>query len=157
MDTQRGNRLSVRVLVRGRIEDPLEEYKRLAISETERRRRATRYTETGDRIAAREPYRAMEQYRIALALLGPLPERGNTYIHANRQIQVLDKRIQDEYRDLSSAVNVAAEQGDADGMVAKLHEVVELIPDERDPRHQRATMLLKSIIAEVYDKKKKKR
>lgn len=146
METLRGNEILLRVLVRGRREDPMETYQRMQLNERERRRRAARYVEAGDRLAQADPARALEQYRIALTLMQPVPDKGQMVIHANRQVQTLEKRIQEKYRELISSAQLALADKNVERGLFYLQEVLDLIPDEQDPRHQRAYLRIKEVL-----------
>ena len=144
------NVLSVRVLVRGRVEDELASYRDAPLSPPERRMRADQHVAIAERLLAEQRlYPALRHYRIALALLDPVPTRGATYRRAGEQALEIEKRLQQSYRDEIQAALKAMAARDERSALAHLNQIMDLIPDENDPRHQRALFGIKNLLVEM--------
>lgn len=149
MRTARGNMVSVRVIVRGRRSDPLEEYRVMPLGDAERQRLAERYVETGDRIHKNRPYQALQNYRIAEALMEPVTPKGTFYVELERKIVDTNSVIQEKYDEISTGIQRAYAQNDIDQALTLLLAIQELIPDENDPRHQKAQLHIINIVAQM--------
>jgi len=136
--TQRGYVITLRIIVRGRLPDPLEALEEARLSDAERRRMAEEFIQNGLIIHDEKPYLAMQQYEKALAVLRPLSDKGSTYLQAKRLHADARERVDRGWKKIASQVNLFLKNRQYAPVVDLLTEAMELIPDETDPRHQKA-------------------
>jgi hypothetical protein len=139
----------LRVIVRGRLPDPVESYAVLPASDAERRDIANGCLQTGNRLAKSDPYRALQQYRIALAVLEPMKPQGTLYVKATEKVREMETLLQQKYTELASSINKARAAKDLDQELSYLQALLQLIPDSNDPRHQKAQVRIKTAIVEM--------
>ena len=159
--TDKGRHLSVRVLVRGRLHDPLEEltYARFS-SDAERRARAQRFLERGMRLEAKAPYLALQEYRKAEAVLKPIQENERLFDDAQVHIRNTEAVIETRWEELSTDIRMSLKNKAQTQTYNLIEEALELIPDNNDPRHQKVAWLkerLKNEALEIKAKRKKGR
>jgi hypothetical protein len=138
--TRRGEIVRFRVIVRGRAEDPV----RKALGENPfpetRRKWCKAFWRNGRALLKDDPYRAMREFEKALAAEEPLPRtaRSRYYGLAQRDVAEVKKVIDREWNALwAEAWNYARRKQYA-AVVHVCDRALSLIPDEADPRHQKA-------------------
>ncbi len=140
--------LHMRVLVRGRLEDPVEELRNLDLGEEGRRLRAIQYVEAGKGIQADRPYLALQEYRKALVVLEKVRDKGAVFLEARTRAQKAEADVNRRWEELRTAVSVAATSNDRTRQMQLLEEATKLIPDPNDPRYQKAQGRLQQLIEE---------
>lgn len=144
-----GSVLTLRVIVRGRLEDPLDSLLYGRYPAPERLAMAEQFFNNGTLIEAERPYVALQEYQKAKAVLTPLPERLKGDLYYLRILPGLAKAqrtVDDEWSTLRGKISVAVASNDLPTAMDLLQEAVKLIPDPNDPRHQKAEGALRSLI-----------
>ena len=136
--TVRGFKIPLRIVVRGRMADPLRELTEGVMSADERRRMGDQFVRNGLTIEAAKPYLAMQEYEKAMAVLKPLSAKGPAYIRAKNLHSAVEKRIAEEWARLANEGRLLMRGGQLSAAVDMLDRAIELIPDPADPRHQKA-------------------
>jgi len=154
--TSAGVTISLRVLVRGRLADPLEELTYARLDPAERRRRAMGFLEKGLLLEQTEPYRALQEYRKAVATLKPLPP-GELYLRAKRRAALAEEEVERRWQRLRGEIVVAVRNNDLTRSMELLQEAVRLIPDPNDPRHQKARWGMRRLMREELSREKERR
>jgi len=151
------NRIILRVMVRGRRRDPVLEMETQFIPEEERVERAARHVAAGNRLAESPDclYAAAAQYRAAIALLKPLKVRPAVYLEAYQKEKDVAKRLEMRYQELKTKVNQAATREDVAGQLLYFQQILDLIPDENDPIHQRTVFFRTAVFKEAQKKKRR--
>jgi hypothetical protein len=144
-----GSVLTLRVIVRGRLEDPLEPLLYGRYSATERVAMAQQFLDNGIRVEKQQPYLALQEYQRARAVLTPLPDasKGELYhLQIVPRLAMAQRTVDDRWSALRGKVSVAVASNDLATAIDLLHEAVKLIPDPNDPRRQKAEGALRSLI-----------
>ena len=128
---------SFRVLVRGRLEDPLEEFTYVHFSAEERHRMAREFLEVAQ-VFEKEgrAYLAMQEYQKAIATLKPL-EQGDLYLAAKQGVSRAKHAVAECWQVLRSEIRVAVGNNNYDRVRELCEEVLVLIPDSNDWRYQK--------------------
>jgi len=155
--TRRGYTVQVRIIVRGRKKDELEELAEQRIPAEERRRRAEMFVKSGLLILEEKPYLAMKEFAKAVAVLEPLRSKGLIFARAKKLYDRAKNRVDEEWDDLAGQIDINLKQGQYSAAVDLLDRAVELIPDENDPRHQKALRRRFAIIQKVRADERKRR
>jgi len=155
MRSLRGNLIRLRVIVRGRLPDPLEPYRRLPNDLDVRRPAAERHIAAGDRIFKDKPYAALREYRIALEIMKPFGAHQPCGM-ARRRVESAEAKVDQLYRELRSTVRQSSETGEVPVYEETVQQILELITDPNDPRHQFAVYLRQNLIR-VMERRKKRR
>ena len=155
-----GKRFRVRVIVRDRVEDPLEEltYGRFS-SADERWRMGRGFVETGRLLEDTEPYLALQEYRKAEAVLKPLGAKAALFLAsrvANR-INAASRAVKEQWDKLSADIGVALRNDERTRAQELLDEALGLIPDPNDPRHQKAAAKKQQLIDDSLKMQRRKR
>ncbi len=143
----------MRVLVRGRIENSLDDLTYAQLSDVERRARAHYYVESGRALQAERPYLAQQQYECALAVLSKLT-KGEDYLAASRGLIAAKTAVDAKWEKIAGEIRVALSNHDAAREGQLLEEALKLIPDENDWRNQKVRALLQSIFLPQMTKRK---
>ena len=155
-----GKRFRVRVIVRDRVEDPLEEltYGRFS-SDDERWRMGRGFVETGRLLEETMPYLALQEYRKAEAVLKPLGARATLYLatEVEKRINGASRAVEDRWRKLSADIGVALRNDERTRAQGLLDEALALIPDPNDPRHQKVDAKKQQLIDDALKMQRKKR
>ena len=146
MRSLRNNLIVLRVIVRGRIEDPLSEIDRTHMSEEERTERADEDIRAADRTADTKIYQAILAYRRAQRVLRPIKNKSPLYLEAYRKEKEMNRRLDAEYDRLSRETRAALAANDPDAAVDVMTRILELIPDQGDPRHQRTQYYMAHLV-----------
>ena len=154
MRSLRGNLIRLRVVVRGKLADPLEPYRRLPNDLDVRRPAAQRHVAAGDRVLKDKPYAALRQYRIALEIMKPFSAHQPCGM-ARQRVESTEAKVERLYRELRSTVRQSAETGEVPVYEETVQQLLELIPDPNDPRHQFALYLRQNLIR-VMERRKKR-
>ena len=144
-----GSVLAMRVIVRGRLDDPLDSLLYGRYSAPERIAMAQQFLDNGIRIETEKPYLALQEYQKAGAVLTPLPDRlkGDLfYLQIGPRLARAQKTVDDQWKALSGKISVAVASNDLASAIDLLQEAVKLIPDPNDPRHQKAEGKLRALI-----------
>jgi hypothetical protein len=144
-----GSVLTMRVLVRGRLEDPLDPLLYGRYPAPERIAMAEQFLNNGVRIEKERPYLALQEYLKARAVLTPLPDRlkGDLYyLQVGPRLARAQRTVDDKWSAMRGKISVAAASNDLATAMDLLQEAVKLIPDPNDPRHQKAEGALRSLI-----------
>ena len=155
--TRRGYSVQVRIIVRGRKKDELEQIAEQRISAEERRRRAEMFVKSGLLIMEEKPYLGMKEFEKAVAVLEPLKSKGLIYARAKKLYDKAKTRVDEEWDDLAGQIDINLKQGQYSAAVDLLDQAVELIPDENDPRHQKILRRRFMIIQKVRADERKRR
>jgi len=156
--TNTGRRVSVRVFVRGRIEDPLENLAQERFTnDAARRRRAQGYYEAGQAVEAKRPYLALQEYRKAETVLKPISEKGALYLDVKKALARTGNAVETCWKTLESDARVAIQNKNLARVQELFDDALELIPDPNDPRHQKVAAHKQRLIDEVLKKKKGRR
>jgi len=139
MRSLRGNIIRVRIIVRGRLDDPLEPYRHLPESLAVRRPLASQHIAAGDRLAKTDLSAALFHYRVARELMKP-HSAFEPYGEAKRKVEATEATIEKRYGELRNAARQAVAIGDYARYDKYLEEILHLIADPNDPRHQRAQL-----------------
>jgi hypothetical protein len=151
--TVSGNTAMMRVLVRGRMENSLEELIYAPLGEGERRARAHYFVESGRALQKERPYLAQQQYERALAVLSKLTI-GEDYLAATRGLDEAKKAVDEQWDKLVGEIRVALNNNDLKRAEQLLQEALKLVPDENDWRSQKALSQLQSVLWAQMPKKK---
>jgi hypothetical protein len=144
-----GSVLTTRVIVRGRLDDPLEALLYGRYPAPERLAMGEQFFNNGMLIEAEKPYMALQEYQKAKAVLTPLPDRlkGDLfYLHIVPQLAKAQRTVDDRWNTLRGKISVAVASNDLTTAIDFLQEAVTLIPDPNDPRHQKAQGALRALI-----------
>ena len=144
-----GSVLTLRVIVRGRLEDPLDPLLYGRYSAPERVAMAQQFLDNGIRIEKEKPYLALQEYLKARAVLTPLPDRlkGDLYyLQIGPRLARVQRTVDDKWNELRGKISVAVASNDLATATDLLQEAVKLIPDPNDPRHQKAQGALRALI-----------
>jgi len=136
--TEHGYPIVLRIIVRGRLQDPLAALEEAPLSEDDRRRMAQQFIQNGLIVHDERPYLAMQEYDKALAVLRPLADKGTIYLQAKRLQADAKDRVDRRWNDIVAQVNLYLKNHQYAPVVDLLTEALTLIPDENDPRHQKA-------------------
>ena len=138
--------IRLRVLVRGRIDDPIEELRALDLGEEGRRLRAMQYVQVGKGIQADRPYLAMLEYRKALVVLEKVRDPGAVFVEARSGAKTAEAAVNEKWEKIRTAVSMA--ENDRTRQMQLLEEAMKLIPDPNDPRYQKAQARLQMLVEE---------
>ena len=144
-----GSILTMRVIVRGRLEDPLDPLLYGRYSAPERVAMAEQFLDNGILIEKEKPYLALQEYLKARAVLTPLPDRHKGdlyYLQIGPRLAKVQRTVDDRWNELRGKISVAAASNDLTTAMDLLQEAVKLIPDPNDPRHQKAQGALRALI-----------
>jgi len=144
-----GSILTLRVIVRGRLEDPLDPLLYGRYSAQERVAMAEQFLDNGILIEKEKPYLALQEYLKARAVLTPLPDRNKGdlyYLQVVPRLAKVQRTVDDSWSALRGQISVAVASNDLTTAMDLLHEAVKLIPDPNDPRHQKAQGALRALI-----------
>ena len=137
-----------RALVRGRIEDPLVDLTYDRLTMPERLRVGREFVEAARLFEAENrPYRAMQEYRKAAAVLKPL-EQGDLYREAKQGISGTGRTVDALWEQLSSDIGVALRNNNYRRARELIEEVLVLIPDTNDWRHQKVAAKKRQLLGE---------
>jgi hypothetical protein len=151
-----GSVLTMRVVVRGRLEDPLEPLLYGRYSAPERVAMAEQFLDNGILIEKEKPYLALQEYEKAKAVLTPLPDRNKGdlyYLQIVPRLAKAQRAVDDEWSALRGQIGVALASNDLTTAMDLLHQAVRLIPDPNDPRRQKAEGALHSLIRRQIEEK----
>jgi len=151
--TKAGETYSWRVLVRGRVPDPLEELTFGAYTPAERMSMARRFVSQAEFLERERPFLALRKYEEAAAVMKPLSSKGELYMKAKRGAETLREVIETRWRKLQKDIRIAAGNNDLTRVEELVADAVELIPDENDPRHQMAVTTRNQVLVEVLREK----
>ncbi len=152
-----GSVLTMRVIVRGRLEEPLDALLYGRYSATERQVMARQFLNNGIRIESDKPYLALQEYEKAKAVLTPLPDRlkGDLYyLEIVPRLAKAQRTADDRWSTLWSQISVAVASNDLTTAMDLVQQAVKLIPDPNDPRHQKAQGALRSLIRRQLEESK---
>jgi hypothetical protein len=142
----------LRVIVRGRLDDPLENLTYGRYTSDERKAMAERFLQSGMLIEAEKPYVALQEYEKALAVLKPV-EKGKLFLDARERLAGATKSVSDKWDKLRGDITVAARNNDRPRQMQLLQEALKLIPDPNDPRHQKSQARVQQLIrAEIEER-----
>lgn len=151
--TLTGARLKLRVLVRGRVPDPLEELIYTRLSPDVRRQKAHGFFERGLLLETEKPFLALQEYRKAVAVLKPLRRKGALYLRARTRAESVSKVLNRRWEKLERDIKTAARNNNLGRVEELLHEVRELIPDPNDPRYQMVEAARAGIVSNLFKEK----
>jgi len=151
--TKAGLTLTCRVLVRGRVSDPVEELTFGAYTKAERMSMARRFASQAAFLEREKPFLALRKYEEAAAVLKPLPSKGELYMNAKRRAEALSKTITERWKKLEKDIKIAAGNNDLTRVEELVADAVALIPDENDPRHQMAVATRTQVLLRVLREK----
>jgi hypothetical protein len=143
-----GSELRLRVLVRGRVEDPVEELRALDLGQEGLRLRAMQYVAIGKSIQIDRPYLALLEYRKALLVLDKVDDKGAVFLTARTGARDAEAAVAKRWEELRTSVSMAATSNDRARQMQLLEEAMKLIPDPNDPRYQKAHSRLQQLIEE---------
>jgi len=149
-----GRRYGIRVVVRGRVADPLDDLAFSRLTTEERRQQAEECFGRGVLIETEQPYRALQEYEKALALLKPLPDKGRLYTRARRRAESVGEEVETRWQELARDIRAAASNKNLTRVEELVAEAKMLVPDANDPRHQMAESTRLAILKKVLDEKK---
>lgn len=147
-----GSIIRIMVLVRGRIEDPLEALEYGAYSPVERNALADQFLANGMMIEQTKPYVALLEYDKAIAVLQPVP-KGQTYIQAKERRRLMENTVNERWDDLKQDISVAMSNHDYVQGAQLLQEALQFVPDPNDPRRQKAEWFLRWILQQSMTEK----
>lgn len=136
--TRRGYRIDVRIIVRGRKQDELEELIERRLPPGERSQLAERFVRNGLLIREEQPYLAMREFEKAVAVLEPLKQKGLIYKQAKDLFEQARSEVDKAWEKLAGEIAMRIADKQYPAAVDLLDQAVEMIPDEDDPRHQKA-------------------
>lgn len=138
MDTTRGNRATIKVLVRGRLKTPVGELWRFQGSDEERLQLANEHMANGEHLMRSEkPYEAVREFELAREYVKSVPQARNLYVRASTRMKDAEKTVRERYEALLQDVRLTWRKKDYAKALALIKQVLALIPDKNDPRHQR--------------------
>ncbi len=150
MKSLNDNIMRLRVIVRGRFTDRIEVITSVPMTDTERVQQADAHVASANRLAAAgSAYDALQEYRTAVALLTPTANRGTLYVNAVEGVANMEKSLDSRYKELAASIRQAISSNDYAKQTAYLQELLRLIPDQNDPRHQKAELRLKVVGIEM--------
>jgi hypothetical protein len=152
-----GTVLTMRVIVRGRLEDPLEALLYGRYPATERQAMARQFLNNGIRIENEKPYVALQEYQKAKAVLTPLPDRlkGDLYyLEIVPRLAKAQRTADERWSALWGQISVAVASNDLTTAMNLVQQAVKLIPDPNDPRRQKAQGALRSLIRRQLEESK---
>ena len=144
-----GSVLTMRILVRGRLEDPLEPLLYGRYPAPERVAMAEQFLNNGILIEQEKPYLALQEYQKARAVLTPLPDRDKGdlyYLQVVPRLAKAQRTVDDRWNDLRGKISVDIASKDLTTATDDLQQAVKLIPDPNDPRRQKAQGALRALI-----------
>ena len=144
-----GSVLTMRVIVRGRLEDPLDPLLYGRYSAPERIAMAQQFLDNGIRVQKEQPYLALQEYQKARAVLSPLrdADKGDLYyLQVGPRLAMAQRIVDDRWSALRGQISVAVASNDLTTAIDLLHEAVKLIPDPNDPRRQKAEGALRTLV-----------
>jgi hypothetical protein len=144
-----GSVLTMRVIVRGRLEDPLDPLLYGRYPAPERVAMAQQFLDNGILIEKEKPYLALQEYQKAKAVLTPLPDKDKgdlCYLQIVPRLAKTRRTVDDRWSTLRGQISIAVASNDLTTAMDLLQQAVKLIPDPNDPRHQKAQGALQSLI-----------
>jgi len=157
MRSPRGNRIFLKVFVRGRMPTLEDEIAQAELSDEARRARAVQSMQAAAIHEAKgRPYEAIREYEAVVAYLKPLQNRGILYIEAREKARKMEEEVNKRYAELRRQAQQANERGNYARALDLTNLILELIPDPNDPRHQRAANLLQTWTLERESQKNKR-
>jgi hypothetical protein len=153
-----GSVLTLRVIVRGRLEDPLEPLLYGRYPAPERLAMGEQFFNNGLLIEAEKPYLALQEYQKAKAVLTPLPDqlKGDLYfLQILPRLAKAQRTVDDDWTTLRGKISVAVASNDLTTAMDLLQEAVKLIPDPNDPRHQKAEGALHQLIRRQLEERER--
>jgi len=141
-----GTVLTQQIIVRGRLEDPLEALRYGRYTAAQRDAMAREFLENGTREQKDRPYIALQEYRKADAVLSEVAEKGATYLLVRKRLGETQTAIDDRWAGLRREIATALQNNDPNTAMTLLKEAVTLIPDPNDPRHQKAQWSIQNLI-----------
>ena len=144
-----GSVLTMRVIVRGRLEDPLDPLLYGRYPATERVDMARQFLNNGILIENEKPYLALQEYQKAKAVLTPLRDKDKGdlyYLQIVPRLAKAQRTVDDCWSTLRGQISVAVASNDLTTAMDLLQQAVKLIPDPNDPRHQKAQGALRALI-----------
>lgn len=155
--TRRGYEIKVRIIVRGRKKDELEDLVERRIPAEERRQLADRFVKNGLLIRAEQPYLAMKEFEKAVAVFEPVKSKGLIYKQAKDLYELTRAEVDEAWEKLEGEIRIQMSSEQYPVAVDLLDQAVELIPDEDDPRHQKARRTRFRIIQHLEQMERKQR
>jgi len=156
--TNKGRRMSTRVLVRGRIEDPLEKLTYGEFSGHDERRLVARgFIERGKLLEKWNPYLALQEFRQAEAVLKPILENDKLCNEVDDLIESASNAVEKRWAELTADIRVALKNNALTRAQELLDEALDLIPDPNDPRHQKVAAKKQQLIDNALRMKEKKK
>ncbi len=145
--TEKGKHGALRVLVRGRMDDPIGDLAYAGLNPTERKKAAAEFYDRGVyKESGGETYLALQEYRKAVAVLDPLGGKGALYVKAVRKAETLRSALSEAWDRLYSEMRIAAKDGNLTRVEAVGKEVMALFPDPNDARYQLAEAIRLALI-----------
>ena len=144
-----GSVVTLRVIVRGRLEDPLDPLLYGRYSASEREAMARQFLNNGKLVEEEKPYLALQEYLKAKAVLTPLRDKDKGdlyYLEILPRLAKAQRIVDDRWTTLRGQISVAAASNDLTTAIALLQQAAKLIPDPNDPRHQKAQGALRALI-----------
>lgn len=139
--------LHIPVLVRGRLEDPLEPLTYGAYSPDERRIMAEQFVQSALQVEDENPAVALQEYNKAIAVAEPLPDKGRAYLQARDRKHRVEGIIEVRWDRLYGEISLAMNNNEYARAALLLEEAMRLIADPNDPRYQRAKYYLRGVRA----------
>lgn len=152
-----GSLITMRVLVRGRAEDIFDELTYGRFTPEDRKVRAQSFFDSGAQIEAEKPYLAMQEYKKAVAILKPVPEKGELYLRAGQGVNRTSQLVESRWEKLRDDILVAARTNDRPRQLQLLQDAIKLIPDPADPRYQKAQARVQELVREEIQERERGR
>jgi tetratricopeptide (TPR) repeat protein len=150
-----GNLIELDVFVRGRMDDREEMISQARISDAERKRLAEMAHQAGNiHMGKGRPFLALQEYQAGVSYLKHVADKGALYVTLRDEARKAEKTVQDRYTQYAQQARQAHSVGDYTKALDLINLIIDLIPDQNDPRHQRARDFLQRWELEKAPKKK---
>ena len=153
--TKTSKRLTMRILVRGRLPNPLEDLVYAKLSNEQRLDAARWFVERGQLIEAEKPYLALQEYEKALAVMEPVPGKGELYLKTERRRDTVKTLLDAHWDRLRGDIKVAAKNTELPRVEELVQEALTYFPDPNDPRNQWAVATKLGVLNKILAEKRK--
>ena len=156
MKQRRGRPMTVKVIIRGAIPDPDEEFEFRQIRDEQRVESARENFVRAEALRHTRLYQAIGFYRKALVLLKPLPLKPEIRRQAREGLKDAEKELEAKWKVLRDQYTQLIKTSDLDRAKATLMLMRNLIPDEKDWRRQVVDLYLQELDKEIDRQERRK-
>lgn len=149
--------MQVNVIVRGVIQDEMEELRFRQLSDDQRLTEAESCVVRAANLRRTQLYEAIRLYRKAEVLLKPLMTKPLIYHETRRHLKAAERELEEAWKDLRFQYTQLVRTADLVGARTKLMLMHQLIPDEADWRRQVVGLYLQELDKEIERQSRKQK